>query len=48
MVGSVYSCGDSCQCMFVTSLADQCLINGAEAAEVLGYVTPNALSYVSS
>ena len=34
--------------MFVTSLAQQCLINGEEAAETLGYVTQNWLSYVCS
>lgn len=46
MVGSVYSCGDKCECMFVTSLASQCLIDGSEAAQALGYVTKNQLSYV--
>ena len=46
MVGSVYSCGDKCQCMFVTSLAGECLIEGGEAAGILGYVTKNQLSYV--
>jgi hypothetical protein len=46
MVGSVYSCGAGCECSFQTSLASQCLIDGSEAAEQLGYVTSNTLSYV--
>lgn len=49
MVGSVYTCsdkGNSCQCMFATSLLDQCMIDGREAAETLGYETKNTLSYV--
>lgn len=48
MVGSVYSCGAGCQCMFTTSLAGQCEIDGAEAVAQLGYTTSNALSYVRS
>jgi hypothetical protein len=47
MVGSVYTCGNDCECMFVTSLADKCLIEGSEAAEQMGYLTSNNLSYVS-
>jgi len=46
MLGSVYQCGSGCQCMYVTSLAGQCMIDGSEAAEILGYVTQNTLSYV--
>lgn len=46
MVGSVYECGASCQCMFVTSLANQCQIDGSEAAVQLGFITSNKLSYV--
>ena len=46
MIGSAYTCGDVCQCMFITSLADQCMIEGEEAVETLGYVTSNRLSYV--
>ena len=46
MIGSAYTCGDACQCMFITSLADQCMIEGGEAVEALGYVTKNTLSYV--
>ena len=46
LVGSVYQCGQGCECMFVTSLAKSCLIDGGEAAEQLGYETKNALSYV--
>jgi hypothetical protein len=46
MVGSVYTCGDGCECMFVTSLANQCMIEGSEAAAKLGYTTNNSLSYV--
>jgi len=48
MVGSVYTCDEACNCMYVTSLADQCLIEGSEAAAQLGYVTKNTLSYVFS
>jgi len=46
MVGSVYECGAGCHCMYVTSLANQCQISGAEAVEILGYSTSNNLSYV--
>ena len=46
MVGSVYECGANCQCMFVTSLANQCQIDGSEAAVQLGFITSNKLSYV--
>jgi len=46
MVGSVYECGAGCQCMYVTSLANQCQISGAEAVDILGYSTSNNLSYV--
>ena len=46
MVGSVYTCGSGCECMFVTSLANQCMIEGGEAAAKLGYATNNSLSYV--
>ena len=46
MVGSVYTCGEDCKCMFITSLEDQCMIEGSEAAQTLGYVTKNTLSYV--
>jgi ATP-binding cassette, subfamily G (WHITE), member 2 len=46
MVGSVYDCGATCECMFVTSLAGQCQIEGAQVAQALGYVTKNTLSYV--
>jgi hypothetical protein len=46
MVKSVYTCGDSCECMFVTSLAKQCMIDGTEAAQALGYTTDNSRAYV--
>jgi ABC-2 type transporter len=46
MVGSVYTCGEACECTFITSLADNCMIEGSEAAQTLGYVTKNTLSYV--
>lgn len=46
MVGSVYECGANCECMLVTSLANQCMIDGSEAAVQLGYITSNNLSYV--
>ena len=46
MVGSVYTCGEACECTFITSLADKCMIDGGEAAQTLGYVTKNTLSYV--
>lgn len=45
MVGSTYSCGAGCECMFVTSLAPQCMINGEQAAAKLGFITSNKLSY---
>ena len=48
MIGSVYQCGENCQCIYVTSLASQCMINGKEAIELLGFDTSNALSYVIS
>lgn len=48
MIGSVYTCGTGCECSFVTSLAKECLIQGSEACESLGYSTPNWLSYVCS
>ena len=46
MSGSVYTCGSSCECQFVTSLASHCLINGSEAAQIFGYDTSQVLSYV--
>jgi hypothetical protein len=47
MIGSTYTCGPGCECMFVTSLLGQCMIDGSEAAAKLGYGTENWLSYVS-
>src|SRR3569833_2407398 len=32
-----YSCGDSCQCMFVTPLVDQCMIAGQGVPDQYGY-----------
>jgi len=32
-----YSCGDSCQCMFVTPLVDQCMIAGQGVLDQYGY-----------
>lgn len=46
MIGSIYTCGDACECMFVTSLVGDCQIDGSEAAQTLGYLTPNSRSYV--
>ena len=46
MIGSVYTYGDACQCMFITSLKDQCMIEEREVVEALSYVTKNMLSYV--
>ena len=46
MIGSIYTCGDGCHCKFVTSLASQCLIDGSEAVEQLGYKTDIKVSYV--
>jgi len=46
MIGSVYTCGSSCECMFPTGLVGKCLIDGNEAAQKLGYVTEIWLSYV--
>ena len=48
MIGSAYQCGEACQCMYITSLASQCMINGKEAIEILGFATKNTLSYVIS
>jgi len=50
MYGNTYACGDNCECMFQTSLAAQptCRIDGAVAAEQLGYTTSLAMGYVSS
>jgi hypothetical protein len=33
--------------MFVTGLASRCKIDGSEAVDILGYVTPNLRSYVN-
>ena len=46
MFGNVYDCGQSCQCILITSLAGKCLIDGVEPAERLGHNTNNNLSYV--
>jgi hypothetical protein len=46
MIGSVYTCGNSCECMFVTSLVNQCMIDGSEVVEALGYLTSIKLSLV--
>ena len=46
MIGSIYSCGEDCHCEFVTSLADQCLIDGGEVVEQLGYTTSRKFCYV--
>lgn len=46
MIGSIYSCGRKCECMFVTSLASQCEIDGSEAVQALGFTTSNLRSYV--
>ena len=46
LVGSIYKCGDACECMYVTSLANSCLIEGSEAAAMLGYTTKDIMSYV--
>jgi ABC-2 type transporter len=45
-IGSVFECDAGCQCQYVTSLVDQCKINGGEVVEQLGFLTPNGLSYV--
>lgn len=34
-----YSCGNRCQCMYTTDLADQCLIRGDAVLEQYGYAT---------
>lgn len=34
-----YSCGDQCQCMYTTDLADQCQIRGTAVLDSYGYVT---------
>ena len=48
MIGSIYKCGEDCQCMFNTSLAGSCLIDGDEVVEILGYVTDRVKSFVQS
>jgi hypothetical protein len=45
LVGSTFACGQGCQCMFITSQAQQCMINGAEVADQLGYSTKSSLCY---
>ncbi|KAK3302445.1 uncharacterized protein B0T15DRAFT_487574 [Chaetomium strumarium] len=35
--GRVYSCGNGCQCMWQTDLADQCLIRGQGVLDQYGY-----------
>ena len=34
-----YSCGDGCQCMYTSDLADQCQIRGTAVLETYGYAT---------
>ncbi|KAJ5160868.1 uncharacterized protein N7482_007872 [Penicillium canariense] len=34
-----YSCGEGCQCMYITDLADQCQIRGTAVLETYGYAT---------
>lgn len=48
MIGSFYTCGEFCQCQYVTSLAPICGIDGTEALQVFGYDTSIAVSYVYS
>ncbi|KAJ5407151.1 hypothetical protein N7465_008435 [Penicillium sp. CMV-2018d] len=35
----IFSCGDACQCMYTTDLADQCQIRGTAVLETYGYQT---------
>lgn len=41
-----YSCGDSCQCMYVTELADQCRIAGTGVLKQYGYGTGKMAQHV--
>ena len=46
MIGTVYTCGPDCHCEFVTSLANDCLIEGSELVDQLGYTTSKKMCYV--
>lgn len=41
-----YSCGNQCQCMYTTDLADQCLIRGDAVLEQYGYATDRTAKWV--
>lgn len=44
--GRTYGCGDGCQCMFKSSLEDQCRIDGKVILQQYGYGTGNVGKYV--
>ena len=46
LIGSIYTCGDACECMYATSLSGSCQVDGSEVAQTLGYTTNNTLSMV--
>lgn len=46
MIGTVYTCDPDCHCEFVTSLANDCLIEGSEVVDQLGYTTSKKMCYV--
>jgi hypothetical protein len=41
-----YSCGNQCQCMYTTDLADQCLIRGDAVLQQYGYATDRTVKWV--
>lgn len=41
-----YSCGTGCQCMYVTRLADQCLIDGKGVLDSYGYGTESTGKWI--
>lgn len=48
MIGTVYTCEADCHCEFVTSLAEECLIDGSEVVDQLGYTTSRTECLVCS
>ena len=41
-----YTCGLNCTCMFVTDLADQCMVAGQGVLDTYGYHTGHTLEWV--
>jgi ABC-2 type transporter len=46
MMGNIYSCAEDCHCEYVTSLQEECLIDGTEVVEQLGYTMSNGMCFV--